>query len=372
MQHIPLIDCHCHIEARWFKDDCFSFRQILKRCDAFGVNTIIVSVDCASGQPEINLVQLREVFRDYHVKLAVTLGFTPPANQSELVTLKHHLEMATLWVKRLADSGELVGIGECGLDYYWASKLSMPNNASYTKVANVSSIAVDNACNSKAFNACANAQADVFRFWIQVAKDCSLPIVVHEREAHQDAKDILNECEMPSERVMWHCFSATPSDAIIAMDKGQMVSLPSSIVERERFQNIAKAIDLEHLLIETDSPCHSPISGIWKQCCRKAIVESVRLGLKDQIRERFVQDEQIRLFSKELDALFPGLTFDIPSEEGVFSAPAVEYFMNSRARFLNEPIFVRFAAIGIAESKRVHSEQVCRSLTANAKRFFGI
>ena len=100
MQHIPLIDCHCHIEARWFKDDCFSFRQILKRCDAFGVNTIIVSVDCASGQPEINLVQLREVFRDYHVKLAVTLGFTPPANQSELVTLKHHLEMATLWVNR--------------------------------------------------------------------------------------------------------------------------------------------------------------------------------------------------------------------------------------------------------------------------------
>ena len=100
-----------------------------------------------------------------------------------------------------------------------------------------------------------------FREQIGLAKELGLPIVVHDREAHQETLEILKSEKAEECRGIIHCFSGDYDMAKVCIDMGFYISIPGSITFKnaESFREIVKKIPLEFLLVETDAPFLTPV-----------------------------------------------------------------------------------------------------------------
>lgn len=132
-------------------------------------------------------------------------------------------------IKRLAADPSVVGIGETGLDFY----------------RNLSPRA---------------DQERAFRAQLELARELSLPVVVHDREAHQDTLRILEEYAPFEDDLVMHCFSGDLRMARIVLDMGGYLSVagPVTFHNAGRLRELVKAVSSDRLLIETDSPFLSP------------------------------------------------------------------------------------------------------------------
>ena len=122
---------------------------------------------------------------------------------------------------------KVVGIGEIGLDYY------------YTKE------------NKK-------LQIKLFKKQIEIALTNNKPIVIHCREAIEDTLNILNE--MKVNKAVMHCYSGSLETAKELVKKGIKLGIGGVVTFKnsQKLQEIVKTIDIECLLLETDSPYLSP------------------------------------------------------------------------------------------------------------------
>ncbi len=136
---------------------------------------------------------------------------------------------------RAARGGQLVAVGETGLDYY------------YTHSAR-------------------DIQKDFLRRYIGLAKECRLPIVIHCREAFADLFEIIDS-DYASSRGLLHCFTGTVEEARAVVSRGWMLSLSGIVTfkKSEVLREVARIIPLEQLLIETDSPYLAPQGHRGKQ-----------------------------------------------------------------------------------------------------------
>lgn len=132
-------------------------------------------------------------------------------------------------IKEYAKNPKIVGIGEIGLDYYW----------------------------DKSFN---DKQKEIFIKQIQLANELSLPICVHDREAHKDSFDILKEYNKGSKVVM-HCFSGSVEFARECIKEGWYLALGGVVTFKNavKMKEVAVDIPLEKLLLETDAPYLTPV-----------------------------------------------------------------------------------------------------------------
>jgi TatD DNase family protein len=123
--------------------------------------------------------------------------------------------------------GKVVAIGETGLDYHYE-------------------------------NSPKEIQKEVFKRHLSLAKELSLPVVIHSREAKKDTLEILRESEITSG--VLHCFSGDMDMAEQAMKMGFYISIagPVTFKNVRRLIEIAKAIPDDYLLIETDAPYLTP------------------------------------------------------------------------------------------------------------------
>ncbi len=138
-------------------------------------------------------------------------------------------------IEALAALPRVVAIGESGLDDYWT-----------TRREDCASLDV---------------QREAFAWHIDLAKRTGLPLVVHDREAHDAIVDVLL-AEGPPDTVVFHCFSGGPELARICAEHGWLLSLSGTVT----FRN-ANAADLrraaaeapeELVLVETDAPFLTP------------------------------------------------------------------------------------------------------------------
>ena len=132
------------------------------------------------------------------------------------------------WIGELAQHPKVVGVGECGLDYYRD-------------------------------HARPDAQRRAFVAQIGLARELGLPIVVHTREADDDTLDILAR-EAGDHPVILHCFSmVTKVDVVV--ERGYMTSFAGQLTYKSAvdLQEAARRIPPEHLLVETDAPYLSPV-----------------------------------------------------------------------------------------------------------------
>ncbi len=131
-------------------------------------------------------------------------------------------------IARLARSEEkVVAIGEIGLDYYWDK---------------------DNKEEQKAF----------FRLQMALARELGLPVIVHDREAHGDALEIVDE--FPDVKGVFHCFSGSAEYARELVRRGWYVSFTGSATFKNahKLREAVIAVPDDRIMIETDSPYMAP------------------------------------------------------------------------------------------------------------------
>lgn len=129
----------------------------------------------------------------------------------------------------LARHPKVVAIGETGLDYY---RLVEP----------------------------LDWQRERFRTHIRAARRCGLPLVIHTRNAAADTLAIMAEEQAGEAGGVMHCFTETSGVAEAAMDQGFHISFSGIVTFKnaQALKDTAKAVPLERMLIETDSPYLAP------------------------------------------------------------------------------------------------------------------
>ncbi|HWI55218.1 MAG TPA: TatD family hydrolase [Desulfobacteria bacterium] len=132
-------------------------------------------------------------------------------------------------IRELSLHPKVVAIGEMGLDYY--RDLS-PRDV----------------------------QQEMFRKQVRLAIELNKPIIVHDRDAHGDVMKILKEEEAEKARGVLHCFSGSLEMARECLEMGFYISIagPVTFNNSRRLQEVAKAIPVDRLLIETDAPYLTP------------------------------------------------------------------------------------------------------------------
>ena len=131
-------------------------------------------------------------------------------------------------LERLAKKDKMVAIGEIGLDYYW-------------KHSNL-------AC-----------QIEAFRKQINLAVKLNLPLIIHDREAHQDTMKILVE-EAKGLKIVLHCFSGDLGMAKVCIERGYYLGIGGVVTfnNAQKLRTIVEEVSLENLVLETDSPYLAP------------------------------------------------------------------------------------------------------------------
>ena len=109
-----------------------------------------------------------------------------------------------------------------------------------------------------------NRQHKNFHKMLELATEYDMPIVLHVREAEQHALEIVKEyTEIPD--VIFHCFSGSKQTAIEAVDYGYYISFATNSLFSKKHKKNIKAVPLENMLTETDSPYLSPVKGEHNQ-----------------------------------------------------------------------------------------------------------
>lgn len=207
-----LIDTHSHIDM----DDYENLDEIVANAKSFGIEKIIIpSVERNSFK------KVLEISNKYE-GIYCALGIHP--SEAQNASEEDFEEIIGLCSKEK----KIVGIGECGLDYYW----------------------------NKDF---VNEQKSVFQRQIQLALSINLPLIVHDRDAHKDTFDLLTQVNGNVPIVM-HCFSGSLEFAKECIKKGFYIALGGVVTFKnaKKAHEVAKNIPLEHLLLETDAPYLTP------------------------------------------------------------------------------------------------------------------
>jgi TatD DNase family protein len=102
-------------------------------------------------------------------------------------------------------------------------------------------------------------QVKIFRFWVKVASELKLPLVVHSRSAGKYAIEVLSE--EGYDRVLMHAFDGSSGWALKGVSRGFMFSIPPSVMRSQQKVKLVKSIPLEHLMIESDAPVLGPELG---------------------------------------------------------------------------------------------------------------
>ena len=101
-------------------------------------------------------------------------------------------------------------------------------------------------------------QQKAFRAQMALARELDLPVIIHDREAHQDCLDIIDE--FPEVKGVFHCFSGSLEMAKELIKRGWYVGFTGVLT----FKNARKAVEvaanipLDRIVLETDSPYMSP------------------------------------------------------------------------------------------------------------------
>ena len=210
---LGIIDSHAHLDGGFFQEDR---EEVLERAWAAGLGGIIVIA--AAGAPT--------VFRDVaglvekSPRLWMAAGVHPHDADKADDLLGGLIEVV--------DEGRCVAIGETGLDYFY-------NHS--TRAGQVKSL----------------------ERHIEVALEKDLPLILHVRDAHREAIEVLDS-HGSTWRGVVHCFTNGPEEADDWLERGFHLSIPGVVTfpKRGPLADAVPRIPGDRLLVETDSPYLTP------------------------------------------------------------------------------------------------------------------
>jgi TatD DNase family protein len=207
-----LIDSHCHLT---FPELAHQVDEVLRRAAEAGVtHAITIGTDLDDASRAVALAQRRaEAF--------AVVGVHPHEAGRVPGDFVERL-------RELACEPRVVGLGETGLDYHY-----------------------DHSDRS--------SQRAVFEAQLSLAQELSLPVVIHCREAYDDALAVLaGFSRLP--RVVFHCFTGDAAEARRILDAGYWISLTGVVTFRksDALREIARFVPDDRMMVETDAPYLSP------------------------------------------------------------------------------------------------------------------
>ncbi|KPU27497.1 hydrolase TatD [Caloranaerobacter sp. TR13] len=208
-----LIDSHAHLDDKRFDKDRDKIIKSLKNNDIWVV--INPGADLASS---IKAVALAQQYENIYAAVGIHPHDAKTMDDDTIEVLKSLLK-----------KDKVIAVGEIGLDYHYDFS---PRDI----------------------------QRKWFREQIKLAKEFNLPIIVHDREAHKDVYDILKEEQDGTLTGVLHCFSGSVEMAKEYIKMGFYISFagPVTFKNAKTAKEVVKAIDINRILIETDSPYLTP------------------------------------------------------------------------------------------------------------------
>jgi len=213
---MELIDSHAHIDDARFDEDR---EAMLARARDAGVTTLL-AIGTGPGPHKLDAAL---PFAEAYDWIYTTVGIHP--HEAREVTPAHLEELA-----RLARHRKVIAWGEIGLDYFYDHS---PRDV----------------------------QERAFRAQMELAAAAKLPIIIHCRDAWADCLRVIEEVWRPTGLGgILHCFTSTLEDARRGMEMGFLISFAgnSTYPKTQNLRDVAKALPMENILIETDAPYLAP------------------------------------------------------------------------------------------------------------------
>jgi TatD DNase family protein len=208
-----LIDTHAHLNAEQFAEDR---EEVIQRALEHGVTRIVnVGFNRETIPSSIELAERYDFIYS-------TVGWHP----QDAITMKpDDLD----WIESLCAHEKVVAIGEVGLDYYWDTSPK-------------------------------DVQQQVFREQIRLARKIGIPLIIHNRDAHQDLVQILKEEKAADVGGIMHCFSGSWEIARECLAMNFYISFggPITFKNAKQPKEVLAQVPLERLLVETDAPYLTP------------------------------------------------------------------------------------------------------------------
>lgn len=239
-----LIDAHSHLNFAAFKDDSDKVISKTLENDVWLINV---------GSQYETSKRAVEIAKRYEKGVYAAIGLHPIHLETGLVKIKNDEEEIEVKTKeesfdyekykelaRSASSGQVkpkvVAIGETGLDYYWRPKTK-------TRLEQFK-----------------NKQKEALLKQLQLAKELSLPVILHCRFAHNDLINELKNCGLRIEGVL-HGFVGATGQLQEYLEMGLYIGFNGIIfkkIEGINFEENIKKTSLDKILIETDCPYLTP------------------------------------------------------------------------------------------------------------------
>ena len=213
------IDSHAHyfdgrFEAEYGKE---AVDQLID--SLFEKEGLIAAVNVGTS-PESSATALKQAHR--HSRMFAAVGIHP-SDAQEL----GDLDLALQQIEALLADEKTVALGEIGLDYHYEG--------------------TDRAL-----------QQRVFHLQMEMAERHGLPVIIHDREAHGDTCDVIRA--YPNVRGVLHSYSGSAEMARELIERGYMISFSGTVTFKNaaRLAEVARALPMEALMVETDCPYLTP------------------------------------------------------------------------------------------------------------------
>lgn len=250
-----LVDTHCHIFKNYYDD----IDSVIQRAIDNGIGMIVVNGYNMESNREV-----LELVKKYDIVYGA-LGIQPEE-------IDDYTEENLKYIEDHINDDKIVAVGEIGMDYHYD---------------------IDRV-----------KQKKMFKRQLEIAKKYNKPVIVHSRECIQDTYDILKTSLVKG---VMHCYSGSVEMAREFNKIGFLIGIGgiSTFKNAKKLLDVIRNIDLEYIVLETDSPYLAPVPYRGKQnepSYLKVISEKICeiKGLNYKELENRTTLNALRLFDKEV------------------------------------------------------------------------
>ena len=230
------VDSHAHIDGEAFDADR---DDVVARARASGVRAIL---NVGTGDPHGGDLERAVELAGKYEGVYAAVGVHP--HDARLYD-----DPAERRLKGILDGGgRVVALGEIGLDFHYD-------------------------------NSPREVQREVFARQLRLAKELSLPVIIHSREADDETVEILRGAYAGAERGgVMHCFGGGMKMAEAVLELGFYVSFAGNVTfkKAENLREVARVVPAERLLVETDCPFMAPVPLRGRRNEPAFVVETAR------------------------------------------------------------------------------------------------
>ena len=204
------IDTHCHLYNEYYEEGIDSIYEKMKEVSI----TRVINNGC-DAKSNIEVIELLGKYSWMYGAIGIHPESADTYTEEDLKYVEEHI-----------NDPKVVAIGEIGLDYYWTK---------------------DNK----------DKQKELFEYQLALAERVNKPVIIHSREATQDTLDILKKYKVKG---VIHSFSGSYETACIYIKMGYLLGINGVITFKNcNLKDVVDKLDLENIVLETDSPYLTPV-----------------------------------------------------------------------------------------------------------------